>query len=138
MDMTRATTTGIDRAAAALEGHLAKWSMRTGIKVEVWALPQQRLPARIAGIVHGTILGVLREAERQAAVTTVAIALTAATGGLRLTVSDDGPDASAEAYEAGLRDRRTELAGLGGSLIVNSVRGAGTTVRAALPWKALT
>ncbi|MFD1539238.1 hypothetical protein [Nonomuraea guangzhouensis] len=121
----------------ALEDHLAEWSLRTGITVEIWALPKQPLPARITEIVHGAIRDVLQEVERQAQARTVSIALTVASGGLRLTVRDDGLGTSAKAYEAALGGRRVELAGIGGGLTVNGVQGQGTTVSATVPRRAL-
>jgi signal transduction histidine kinase len=123
--------------SSALEDHLAEWSLQTGITVEIWALPEQPLPALITEIVHGAIRDVLQEVERQAQARTVSIALTVARGGLRLTVSDDGLSTSAEAYEATLSSRRVELAGIGGRLTVNGVQGEGTTVSAAVPRRAL-
>ncbi|MFI7707894.1 hypothetical protein [Nonomuraea sp. NPDC049480] len=117
--------------------HLAEWSLQTGITVEIWALPKQPLPAVIAEIVHGTIRDALEEVERQASARTVSIALTVAAGGLRLTVSDDGAGIPVEVFEARLRRRRAEFAGLGGRLTVNGVWGEGTTISAAVsPGKA--
>ncbi|MGW0809496.1 hypothetical protein [Nonomuraea sp. NPDC002799] len=134
--MTHSSETGSRTALPALEDHLAEWSLRTGITVESWALPEQPLPAFITEIVHGAIREVLKEVERQAQARTVSIALTVAPSGLRLTVSDDGQGTAAEAYEVQLRSRRAELAALGGGLTVNGVRGEGTTVSASLPRRA--
>ncbi|GAA2418468.1 hypothetical protein GCM10010404_91370 [Nonomuraea africana] len=124
--------TGSRTASQALADYLAEWSLQTGITVEIWALPKQPLPAVIAEIVLGTIRDVLQEVERQASTCTVSIALTVAASGLRLTVSDDGSGMSAE-FEARLHGRRAEVAGLGGRLTVNGVRGEGTTISAAVP-----
>ncbi|MFC4014102.1 hypothetical protein ACFOY2_43230 [Nonomuraea purpurea] len=116
---------------------MTDWSARTEIAVEVWALPEDQLPAHVGEIVHGTIRDILHEVERQARARTVAVALTVAPGGLRLTVSEDGSGTGAEALETRLRGRRAELAALGGSLTVNGVPGEGTTVSAAVPPKGL-
>ncbi|SDI07874.1 hypothetical protein [Nonomuraea jiangxiensis] len=115
---------------------LQEWSLRTGIKVEIWAMPAKPLPTSIAEIVHGTIEEVLQEVERQAHARTVSIVLTVATGGLRLTISDDGYGRASEAYEDRLHGRRVAFRSLGGALSVNSVPGEGTTVRADIPAKA--
>ncbi|MEV0198643.1 hypothetical protein [Nonomuraea sp. NPDC050691] len=120
-------------ASQPLADYLAEWSLQSGISVEVWALPKQPLPALIAEIVHGTIRDVLQEVERQPSARTVSIALTVAAGRLRLTVRDDGSGMSAEVLEARLRGRRAEVAGLGGRLTVNGLRGEGTTTSAVFP-----
>ncbi|MEW1837234.1 hypothetical protein AB0392_04675 [Nonomuraea angiospora] len=136
--MINSSESGSRRATShALEDHLAEWSLQTGIRVEIWALPKQPLPALITEIVHGAIRDVLQEVERQAQAQTVSIALTVAPGGLRLTVSDDGLGTSAKACKANLRSRRVELAGIGGGLTVNGVQGEGTTVSATVPRRAL-
>jgi signal transduction histidine kinase len=119
-----------------LEDHLAEWSGRTGITVEVWALPRMHLAGRLRTIVHRVIREVLLEIERQAQARTVSLALTTARTGLRLTISDDGGGMTAkarEALETRLLTSRRELGGLGGGLSVNSVLGEGTTVSASLP-----
>ncbi|MGP3914712.1 hypothetical protein [Nonomuraea sp. 10N515B] len=77
--------------------------------MEIWALLKQPLPALITEIVHGAIRDVPQEVERQAQAHAVAIALTVAPGGLRLTVSDDGLGTSADAYEANLSGRGMPL-----------------------------
>ncbi|WP_433444921.1 hypothetical protein [Nonomuraea sp. CA-141351] len=120
-----------------LEDQLAEWSLRAGITVEVWAMPEQPLPALVTDVVHGVIFDVLGEVERQGRARTVSVALTVSAGGLRLTVSDDGRGTSAEAYEVRLKGRQAELQAMGGGLTVNGVRGEGTTVSAALPRLAL-
>ncbi|WP_049566253.1 ATP-binding protein [Nonomuraea sp. SBT364] len=119
--------------AVPLADHLAEWSARTGITVRVWALPREPLPAMAAGLAHGMLRDVLEEVERQGSARTVSVALTLTAGRLRLTVSDDGSGTSADAFEAVLRDRRATIAGLGGRLAVNGVRGEGTTISAAVP-----
>ncbi|MEV0351831.1 hypothetical protein AB0H88_39195 [Nonomuraea sp. NPDC050680] len=136
--MINSSEPGSRRATShALEDHLAEWSLRTGITVEIWALPKQPLPALITEIVHGTIRDVLQEVEQQAQARTVSLALTVAPGGLRLTVSDDGLGTSAKAHGAGLSGRRVEFAGMGGRLTLNCVQGQGTTVSATVPRRAL-
>jgi signal transduction histidine kinase len=123
-----------------LEDRLAEWSRRTGITVEVWALPKERLAGRIAAVVHGVIREVLQEIERQAQARTICFALTVARTGLRLTISDDDGGMTAKALEAletRLLTGRADLTRLGGRLSVNSVLGEGTTVSGALPPKAI-
>ncbi|MEV0230799.1 hypothetical protein [Nonomuraea sp. NPDC050786] len=119
-----------------LEEHLAEWSGRTGITVEVWALPKMHLAGRLSTIVHRVITEVLLEIERHAQARTVSVALTTSHTGLRLVISDDGGGMTVkarEALETRLLTSRGELDGLGGGLGVNSVLGEGVTVSASLP-----
>jgi signal transduction histidine kinase len=124
-----------------LDDRLAEWSLLTGIKVEVWALPTEQPPAHLAQTVHAVIEEVLREVQRQAQARTLSLALTVSPSGLRLTISDDGggmPDEALDAFVVRLRARWAETAGPVGALAVNSVPGEGTTVSAAVPRQAFT
>jgi signal transduction histidine kinase len=125
--------TGGGTASHAVADELARWSLRSGIAVEIWALPKQPLPAAIAEIALGTLREALQEVDRQGSARTVSIALTVSAHRLRLTVSDDGAGTSAEAFVARLDGRRVAIARLGGRLTVNGVRGEGTTISATVP-----
>jgi signal transduction histidine kinase len=119
------------------EDQLAEWSLRTGITVELWALPRQPLPAPVNDLIHGLVFDVLEEVKRQGHARVIGIALTVSSSGLRLTVSDNGLGMSVELYEVQLGGRRAELAKLGGRLTVNAVEGEGTTVSVGVPRRAL-
>ncbi|MCK2212792.1 hypothetical protein MF672_003120 [Actinomadura sp. ATCC 31491] len=120
-----------------LAEHLAGWSARSGIAIEIWALPRRPLPATVAELVHGTLDEILEEVERQATARVVSLALTVSftrsPGRLRLTVSNDGSGTAAEALRARLRGRAAGIAGLGGRLTVNGVPGEGTTTSVTVP-----
>ncbi|GGL12781.1 hypothetical protein [Planomonospora parontospora] len=118
--------------ARELEDHLTAWSLRTGVRVEIWALPEEDLPGHVGDVVRDAIGDVLQEMERRPGTRTVSLALTAAPSGLRLTIGADG-DGAVGALEARLGGRRAEFARLGGALSVNGVPGEGTTVSAAVP-----
>jgi signal transduction histidine kinase len=117
----------------AMEAELGAWSLRTGIAVDVWALPRKPASGPAERIVADVLWNVLEEVERQGRARTVSVALTASSSGVRLTVSDDGGGTSAEALEVRLRGRRVEIGGLGGRSVVNGVPGEGTTVSVAVP-----
>jgi signal transduction histidine kinase len=88
---------------------------------------------------------VMREAldnvERHSGARTVSIAVTAGSGGLRVTVSDDGRGfhsaparrTKGRAAGQGIARMRAAFAEVGGSLSVNSVPGEGTTVTGVVP-----
>uniref|UniRef100_UPI003F491B5E hypothetical protein n=1 Tax=Nonomuraea bangladeshensis TaxID=404385 RepID=UPI003F491B5E len=120
-----------------MEDWLTAWASRSGLTVEVWALPKESVPDHVGDIVRRLISDVLQEMGQQPGTRTISLALTVSTAGLRLTISDDGGGYEADAIEARLRGRRGELASLGGGLTINGVPGEGTTVSAAIPRKSM-
>lgn len=129
-DAVRDTRSAFSRT---LEDHLAEWSRRTGVAVEVWALPGAPVPGHVADVVHATVRDVLGNVARHTRAGTVSLALTVSTAGLQLTVSDDGAGTTAEALAARRLPTRADIAELGGRLGVHTVPGAGTTVSVAIP-----
>ncbi|MEV4546681.1 sensor histidine kinase [Nonomuraea wenchangensis] len=137
--------------AEALESYLAEWGERSGIAVEIWALPATDVPAGVCDGVMTAMREALDNVERHSGARTVSIAVTAGSGGLRVTVSDDGRgfDASGaaagrpaghtrrpakgQAAGQGIARMRAAFAEVGGSLSVNSVPGEGTTVTGVVP-----
>ncbi|MEU0571359.1 ATP-binding protein [Nonomuraea sp. NPDC005983] len=118
--------------AEALESCLAEWSERTGIAVEIWALPATDVPQRIARGVLATVGEALSNVEAHSGASTVSVAVTVGRSGLRLTVSDHGQGFTAKPGR-GIARMRATFAELGGNLSVTSVRGEGTTVTGVLP-----
>ncbi|WP_431892860.1 sensor histidine kinase [Nonomuraea sp. bgisy101] len=131
MDETRMR--GGQGLAEALDGCLTEWSQRTGIAVEVWALPQGDVPAAIAGGVLAVVEEALLNVELHSGAATVSVAVTVGRRGLRLTVSDDGDGFSMPHERRGIARMRALMAELGGTLSVSSVQGEGTTVSGAVP-----
>jgi two-component system NarL family sensor kinase len=119
---------------AALEDHVEQWSLRTGIAVETWALPGDRVTPRVADNVFRTVCEALDNVERHSNARTVSIAVTAGRRGLRLTVSDDGQGfVPGRTGGRGIVAMKAYFAELGGTLSVNPVPGAGTTVSGVIP-----
>ncbi|MBG0829267.1 hypothetical protein HS041_15985 [Planomonospora sp. ID67723] len=119
--------------AQALEEHLDDWSGRTGITVEIWALPAHDAPPRIARAVLATLGEALSNVERHSRSALVSVAVTLGPGGLRMTVSDHGEGFTGPADGRGVTAMRTHLEEIGGTLTVNGVPGEGTTVTAVVP-----
>ncbi len=118
--------------ARALEEYFSDWSERTGIAVEVWALPERAVPQDVAQKIYATIVEALANVERHSHAEIVSVAVTMGEGGLRMTVSDDGAgfaeDRSGRSAGRGLAAMRADFAEMGGTLTINSVPGGGTTI----------
>lgn len=119
--------------AEALEGYLSEWSERTGVTVEIWALPEGDVPSRIGQGVFAAIQEALANVERHSGAGVVSVAVTVGKSGLRMTVSDDGEGFNSVPPGRGIALMRARFAELGGSLSVTSVRGEGTTVTGVVP-----
>ncbi|WP_326821191.1 sensor histidine kinase [Streptosporangium sp. NBC_01756] len=122
--------------AQDLEEYLSRWTERTGIAVEVWALPADGTSTRVAQAVLATLSEALANVERHSNADVVSIAVTLGDRGLRMTVSDDGVGFSGPAAGRGVTAMRAHFADLGGTLTVNGVEGGGTTVTATAPRRA--
>ncbi|GAA4517712.1 MULTISPECIES: sensor histidine kinase [Nonomuraea] len=131
MEVTRMR--GGESLAEALEGNLAEWSRRTGIAVEVWALPAADVRPRVAKGVLEALAEALDNVHKHSEATTVSIAVTVGRGGLRMTVSDHGRGFDLSRAGRGIARMRAALGEAGGSLSVNSVPGEGTTVTGVVP-----
>ncbi|GGM65394.1 hypothetical protein GCM10010106_09250 [Thermopolyspora flexuosa] len=121
-----------------LRDHLTEWSERTGITVEVWALPEQKVPPKVADNVYATVREALDNVARHSGARVVSIALTVGRTGLRLTVSDGGRGFEPGTTGRGIVAMHAYLAEIGGRLAVNPVPGAGTTVSGFVPAEMLT
>ncbi|MDF2708479.1 MAG: hypothetical protein K0R62_4131 [Nonomuraea muscovyensis] len=119
--------------AETLESRLAQWSGRTGIRVEIWALPSSDAPAPIARAVLAVLDDALANVERHSGAGTVSIAVTVGRGGLRMTVSDHGQGFNLGPTGPGIDRMRAAFAAVGGTVSVNSVLGEGTTVTGVVP-----
>jgi signal transduction histidine kinase len=119
--------------AQALEGHLTEWSERTGITVEIWALPTGDAPARITRAVMAVLGEALANVERHSGARAVAVAVTLGRSGLRMTVSDNGIGFFGHAEGRGIAAMHAHFDRVGGALGVNGVPGEGTTVSGVVP-----
>ncbi|MGJ6961585.1 sensor histidine kinase [Streptosporangium sp. G11] len=119
--------------AQALEEHLTEWAERTGIIVEIWALPAQDVPPKAARAVLAALGEALSNVERHSRARVVSVAVTFGRSGLRMTVSDNGVGFFGDAEGRGVAAMRTRFEQLGGGLSVNGVPGEGTTVTGVVP-----
>ncbi|WP_433431349.1 sensor histidine kinase [Nonomuraea sp. CA-141351] len=91
------------------------------------------MPPPVAEAVLATVREAFDNVERHNGARTVSPAVTAGARGLRLTVSDDGVGFPLETEGRGPRAMKAGMAKISGTLRINSVLGAGTTVSAVAP-----
>ncbi len=117
--------------AAAFDDLLAP-CITAGIEVDVQLAEHADVPAEVVGLVWRIGQEAVRNAQRHAQPSRITVSVTRPDGGIRLDVVDDGVgfDNSQPAEEGhlGLRGLRDLVRDAGGSLRVESTRGAGTHV----------
>lgn len=127
--------------AAALEDLVAP-AAGAGIDVGLTVGDTEELPPEVAALVWRVAQEAVRNALRHAAPTTLRVTVTGPADGTRggqcdLVVVDDGagfdPSRPTPAGHLGLRAMRDLVAEAGGRLRIDSVVGAGTTVRLTVP-----
>ncbi|MBO3749652.1 hypothetical protein J5X84_26535 [Streptosporangiaceae bacterium NEAU-GS5] len=111
-----------------LEDDLVDWSSRTGVVVEIWALPTTGAAADVVRAVRGAVAEALANVEKHSGAQLVSVALTMNARGMRLTVSDDGAGCPDGAVGRGIAAMKAHFAAVGGTLSVHGVPGGGTTV----------
>jgi signal transduction histidine kinase len=116
---------------AALEAQARKAVVPTTVE----AAGVGRFPADVESAVYFSCLEALQNVAKYAEATSARIELSDGAGGLRFTVTDDGRgfDASATSYGTGLQGIADRLAAVGGTLVVTSQPGSGTTITGTVP-----
>jgi signal transduction histidine kinase len=117
--------------AAALRSQAAKATL----PVHVDADGVRRYPQETESALYFCTLEALQNVQKYAAASTVAVRLRESGGQLGVEVSDDGRgfDVRTAARGAGLSNMEDRLDALGGKLEIESIVGAGTTLRATVP-----
>jgi PAS domain S-box-containing protein len=121
------TDRGLGAAVETLAG-------RAPFPVEVAAMPETRLPEPVEAGAYYLIAEALTNVAKYANASTVRVAVTASNGRLAVEVSDDGIGGADPAAGSGLRGLADRVEALGGTLTVTSPAGAGTTLRAEIPY----
>jgi signal transduction histidine kinase len=108
-------------------------AQRASVPVELVGVPEERLPhsAEVAAyyLVSEALTNVAKYAE--ASFATVAVSRDA--GRVTIEVRDDGVGGADASAGSGLRGLSDRISALGGTLVVDSPPGTGTTVRAEIP-----
>jgi PAS domain S-box-containing protein len=125
--------------ASAIRAHVERWSSDTRIPVilEASGFEDQRLPSPVETAAYRIVLEALTNVARHAGASRVNIILETAGASMHAIVEDDGGgfevDAARGAGRLGLVSMSERAALVGGTLIVESSPGAGTTVMARFP-----
>ena len=124
-------------ADQGLVAALQAQARKAAVPTEVRSDGVGRYPQDTEAAVYFCVLEALQNIGKYAGASQVAVSLEAADGSLRFTVRDDGAgfDAGA-AHGSGLTNMRDRLESLGGSLVVRSEPGRGTTVTGVIPVQA--
>jgi signal transduction histidine kinase len=120
------STRGLDAALEAL-------AARAPLPVEVRGRLGERLPERVEAAAYYVVAEALTNVAKYAEAERAWIEVARLNGDLVVEVGDDGRGGADPAAGTGLRGLRDRLAALDGSLEVESARGGGTRVRAAIP-----
>jgi PAS domain S-box-containing protein len=127
---------------AALATYVARWSERTGVAADFQALGPdgRRLPPEVETAIYRVVQEALNNTARHAGASRVSIILERRGDAVTALVEDDGQgfdpapvvESGAEA-RLGLLGMRERIALVGGSLLLESGEGEGTTLRARIP-----
>jgi PAS domain S-box-containing protein len=137
LDELRELARGLHPAVLTDRGLRAAVEMladRAPFPVEIAAMPDERLPEPVEAGAYYLIAEALTNVAKYANATTVRVAVAASAGRAAVEVSDDGVGGADPASGSGLRGLADRVEALGGSLAVTSPVGAGTTLRAEIPF----
>jgi signal transduction histidine kinase len=123
--------------AAAIEAHMTKSRQESVLEVEP-PLGEERFASAVEAAVYFCVLEALQNCSKHAPHATVQVRLRVASNDLICSIEDDGPgfDPGRTSIGTGLQGMADRLAAEGGSLLVEAVPGAGTTIVGRLPIQA--
>ena len=119
-----------DRGLPAALDALAR---RAPLPVDLEVTADERLPEPVESAFYFVVAEALTNVAKYADATRARVNVTRDDGQVLVEVSDDGVGGADPGAGSGLRGLRDRVAALGGRLEVDSRRGSGTTVRAAIP-----
>jgi signal transduction histidine kinase len=120
------TETGLAGAVQAL-------AERSPVPVTITEVPQQRFPAATEATAYFVVSEALANVAKHSHASAARVAIRTLNGNLLVTVSDDGSGGAAPDGGSGLRGLGDRVAAAGGSLHIDSPRGAGTRLEAGIP-----
>jgi signal transduction histidine kinase len=120
-------------ASGGLRVALSSLARRSPVPVTLDVRTDERLPERLEVTVYYVISEALANAAKYAEASAVHVGVEKAGEVIRLTVRDDGIGGADPARGSGLVGLKDRVAALGGTLIVSSRPGEGTTLLAELP-----
>jgi signal transduction histidine kinase len=122
-------------ADAGLGAALSSQARRAAVPVSVDAGDIGRYPQEVEGAVYFCTLEALQNVAKYAGASQVCVRLREESGALVFEVQDDGCgfDPAARSYGTGMQGMSDRLGALGGTLVVHSAPGQGTTVIGRVP-----
>ena len=136
LDELRELARGIHPAILSDRGlgpALETLAARTPLPVHVAALPEARLPEVVEAAAYFVVAEALTNVVKHAHATSATVEITRADGRARIEVRDDGTGGAAVGEGSGLRGLADRVEALGGSLLVDSEPGGGTTLVGEIP-----
>jgi PAS domain S-box-containing protein len=106
---------------------------RAPVPVEIAAIPAERLPGPVEAAAYYVIAEALTNVAKYAQAETVLVRVVASAGDVLVEVADDGAGGADPRAGSGLRGLADRVEAFGGTLEIQSPRGAGTTLRATIP-----
>ena len=107
----------------------------SAVPVEITAIPDERLPEPVEAAAYYLIAEALTNVAKYAHASTVRVARRRERAERLVEVSDDGIGGADPAVGSGLRGLADRVEALGGSLGIVSDAGAGTSLRAEIPFE---
>ncbi|MEW6152381.1 MAG: histidine kinase [Actinomycetota bacterium] len=118
---------------AGIEGAIETLAERPGVPVELHLDVPERLPQPVEVGAYYLVAEALANVNKHAHARRVSVEASVAQGVLQVTVSDDGAGGAVPAPGSGLEGLADRVSALGGELRIDSPRGGGTVVAAAIP-----
>jgi signal transduction histidine kinase len=136
LDELREMARGIHPAILAEGGlgpALKTLTRRSSIPVELRVRVEGRVPQRVEVAAYYVVSEVLANAAKHAHASTLSVDVEAVDGVLRLSMRDDGVGGADPAAGSGLIGLKDRVEAIGGTILVESPPGAGTSVLVELP-----
>jgi signal transduction histidine kinase len=107
---------------------------RSPLPVEIAYVPDERLPAPVEAAAYFVVSEALANVAKHAHASAAAVSVSCEEGSLVVEVEDDGVGGAAPRAGSGLAGLADRVEALDGRLTIDSQPGAGTTLRAELPY----
>jgi signal transduction histidine kinase len=120
-------------AEGGLEPALKTLARRSPVPVKLDVNANGRLPERVEVATYFIVSEALANAAKHANASVVQVEVNASRSALRISVRDDGVGGAVPGRGSGLVGLKDRVEALGGTIAVQSARGAGTAVEVALP-----
>jgi PAS domain S-box-containing protein len=136
LDDIRELASGLHPAVLAERGFgaaLEALTLRTPLAVELAAMPDRRLPERVESAAYYVVAEALANVQKHARARRVVVRAVTDELGVAVSVDDDGIG-GADPEGSGLRGLADRVEAMGGRLALDSPPGAGTRVRAEIPY----